>query len=44
MEYEYVGGVTEEDVEELIAFVDELCKEVIQWSEKRHPNFLLGDM
>lgn len=39
-EYDYIGGVTEEDVEELIAFVDELRKEVIQWLKKQHPDFL----
>ena len=44
VEYDYVGGVTEEEVEELIAFVDELRKEVIQWLKKQHPNFLSADM
>ena len=43
-EYDYVGGVTEEDVDELIAFVKGLREEVILWLGKRHPNFLLGDM
>jgi len=41
-EYDYVGGVTEEDVEELIAFVNELREEVIQWLKKQHPDFLRG--
>ena len=41
-EYEYVGGVTEEDVEELITFVNELREEVIQWLKKQHPDFLRG--
>jgi hypothetical protein len=39
-EYDYVGGVTEEDVEELIIFVNELREEVIQWPKKQHPDFL----
>jgi len=41
-EYDYVGGVTEEDVEELISFVNELREEVIQWLKKQHPDFLRG--
>jgi hypothetical protein len=41
-EYDYVGGVTEEDIEELIAFVNELREEVIQWLKKQHPDFLRG--
>jgi uncharacterized protein (UPF0332 family) len=44
VEYDYVGGVTEEDVAELIAFVDELRKEVIQWLNKQHPDLLSGDV
>ena len=44
VEYDYVGGVSEEDVEELIAFVDELRKEVIQWLKTKHPNFVSGDI
>jgi len=44
VEYDYVGGVAEEDVKELIAFADELRKEVIQWLKTKHPNFVSGDM
>ncbi|MDD1700227.1 MAG: hypothetical protein LUQ04_05470 [Methanoregula sp.] len=43
MEYDYVGGVTEEDVDELIEFVNELREEVLQWLKKQHPDFLSGD-
>lgn len=42
-EYDYVGGVTEEDVDELIAFVNELREEIIKWLDKQHPDFLHGD-
>lgn len=37
VEYDYVGGVTEADVEELITFVKELRAEVIQWLKINHP-------
>ena len=40
VEYDYVGGVTEEDVEELIAFVNELREEVILWLKKHQPDLL----
>ncbi len=43
-EYEYVGGVTNEDVDELIAFVKDLREEVIQWLKEQHPEFLSGDL
>jgi uncharacterized protein (UPF0332 family) len=43
VEYDYVGGVTEEDVDELIAFVKELREEIIQWLNENHPIFLSGD-
>ena len=41
-EYDYVGGVTEEDVEELITFVNELREEVIQWLKEQHPDLPPG--
>jgi hypothetical protein len=43
VEYDYVGGVSEDDVDELIAFVKELREEVIQWLRANHPKFLVGD-
>jgi hypothetical protein len=43
VEYDYVGGVAEDDVDELIAFVKELREEVIQWLRENHPKFLSED-
>jgi len=40
VEYDYVGGVTEDDVEELIAFVNELHGEVMNWLREKHPKLL----
>jgi hypothetical protein len=40
VEYDYVGGATEEDAKELLAFVKELRKEVIAWLEDHHPELL----
>lgn len=40
MEYEYVGGATEADVEELIGFVVDLRKDVMGWLRKNHPSLL----
>lgn len=42
LEYEYVGGITEDDVEELITFVKELREEVIQWLKINRPIFILS--
>ena len=39
-EYDYVGGVTEDDVEELVAFVNELREEVLNWLRNKHPECL----
>lgn len=38
VEYEYVGGVTEQDATELIEFVIELKEDVLNWVKKHHPN------
>jgi uncharacterized protein (UPF0332 family) len=43
VEYDYTGGVTEEDVDELIGFVRELRKEIILWLNEHHPDFLSGE-
>jgi hypothetical protein len=40
---EYVGGVSGEDVDELIAFVNELPEKVILWLNKQHPDLLSGE-
>ena len=37
VEYDYVGGASESDADELIRFVKELRGEVITWLEKKHP-------
>jgi len=40
LEYDYIGGVTEEDVEELIEFAEKFKTEVIAWLKEFHPEFL----
>lgn len=37
-EYDYVGGVTERDAKELIAFACELRKDVTKWLKEKHPD------
>ena len=37
VEYDYVGGVTDDDANELIEFVKELKAEVEIWLEQKHP-------
>lgn len=37
VEYDYIGGVTEDDASELITFVKELKDEVETWLEQEHP-------
>jgi uncharacterized protein (UPF0332 family) len=38
VEYDYVGGASESDADELIVFVKEFRDEVITWLKKKHPN------
>ncbi len=38
LEYDYVGGVTERDADELIEFVKELKRDVVDWLKKYHPD------
>lgn len=40
VEYDYVGGVSEGDVEELIQFVRQLRNVVLAWLKEVHPKFL----
>jgi len=40
LEYDYVGGVTEEDVEELIEFVEGFKTEVLTWLNKFHSDLM----
>lgn len=39
-EYDYVGGASESDADELIGFVKDLRVEVIAWLKKNHPELL----
>jgi hypothetical protein len=41
VEYDYVGRVSEGDVEELIQFVHQLRGVVLTWLKEVHPEFLL---
>ncbi len=43
VEYDYVGGVSEEDADELIGFVKELQDQVILWLKEKHPELLSQD-
>lgn len=40
VEYEHVGGVTNNNVSELIEFTEELRGDVIEWLQQHHPNLL----
>ena len=40
VEYDYVGGATEDDAKELITFVKELRENVIDWLRANHPQLL----
>ena len=40
VEYDYVGGASDSDANELIAFAEELRAEVLGWLESEHPGFL----
>lgn len=39
-EYDYIGGVTEEDVSELVGYAKELHDEVLRWLNKHHAELL----
>lgn len=38
VEYDYAGGATKQDAEELIAFGHELRAEILVWLKKKHPS------
>jgi hypothetical protein len=40
VEYDYVGGATDSDAEELIEFTQELEKDVRTWLKEEHPELL----
>jgi len=37
VEYEYVGGASDSDADELIEFVKDLRDKVMNWLKKNHP-------
>ena len=40
VEYDYVGGATDDDADELLAFVQDLKSEVEVWLKEYHPDLL----
>jgi len=40
VEYDYVGGATNDDAIELITFAKELHRDVVEWLRKNHPQLL----
>jgi len=40
VEYDYVGGVSEEDADELLMFAKEFSDEVIGWLKQDHPELI----
>jgi hypothetical protein len=40
VEYDYVGGVTNDDVAELVGYVNELRAEVLRWLNENHLELL----
>ena len=40
VEYDYAGGATENDADELIEFAEHLEKDVMDWLRSRHPSWL----
>jgi len=40
VEYDYVGGATNADADELISFVEDLRQDVVDWVWKNHPALL----
>lgn len=40
LEYDHAGGVTDNNVTELVEFAEELRREVTEWLRRNHPNLL----
>lgn len=40
VEYDYVGGASEYDADELLSFAKDLREDVLNWLKKYHPNLL----
>jgi hypothetical protein len=38
VEYDYAGGATDNDADELIEFAEQLEKDVLEWLRSNHPN------
>ncbi len=41
VEYDYVGGATDDNANELIGFVTDLKEDVVFWLKNNHPQLLL---
>ena len=42
VEYDYAGGATDADADELIEFAEHLAKDVIEWLHSRHPDLMVS--
>ena len=42
VEYDYAGGATDADADELIEFAEHLEKDVMEWPHSRHPDLMLS--
>ena len=40
MEYDYVGGATDDDADELIMFVKNFRQDVVEWLRNNYPHLL----
>lgn len=40
LEYDYAGGATESDADELVAFLEEFRADVLAWLRANHPELL----
>jgi hypothetical protein len=40
VEYDYVGGTTEDEADEVIGFVKSLRHDVVEWLKKNHPHLV----
>lgn len=42
VEYDYVGGATTDDANELVGFAEELREDVLTWIKNNHPQLLFN--
>jgi hypothetical protein len=40
VEYDYVGGASDDDAEELLTFTRSLREDVLSWLRTKHPEYL----